>query len=279
MKIRISRGRIAALAALPFLLCTGGGALAAPPAPGVHFDLGVGLTALSFPDYPGASSARTFLLPFPYIVYSNRFIDVNRDKVRGKLLAGRRLSVDIDFAGSVGVDSSRNPEREGMPNLDWIGEAGPALRYRIWSGSGGRHLDAVLPLRSAVSFHVLTLHRRGWILAPRLEFESELERRGYRYNWTVTAAVNYADSDYHRYVYGVESPYATVDRPAYAPPGGYGGFHVAMGFSVRRGDLWYGAFCRYVDLQHAVFNASPLVSHQNYITAGAAVAWIIKSSG
>jgi outer membrane scaffolding protein for murein synthesis (MipA/OmpV family) len=278
LRIKTVRRRGLALAALTLLACGSSRTLAASADNNAHFDLGIGLTALSFPDYPGASSARTFLLPFPYIVYSNRFLDVDRDRVRGKVLAGTRLSLDVDFAGSVAVDSSRNPERKGMPNLDWIGEAGPALRYRFWDGGDGRHLDAVLPIRSAVSFHVLTLHRRGWVLAPRLEFESEQARDGYRYGWTVTAGADYADSDYHRYVYGVDSQYATLERPAYSPAGGYGGFHVAIGFSIRHGNLWYGAFCRYVDLQHATFSESPLVSRQNYITAGAAVAWIIRSS-
>jgi hypothetical protein len=134
-----------------------------------QLEIGLGIGAVRFPDYPGADEHRMLILPFPYITYHSRYLDVNRDKVRGKLLSGKHLSLEVDFAGSVAVDSSRDHERQGMPSLDWIGEVGPALRYHAWTNNAGtNHVSLVLPTRVAIGAHALTCiteakySNRGW---------------------------------------------------------------------------------------------------------------------
>jgi hypothetical protein len=211
-------------------------------------------------------------------VFHSKYLDVNRDRVRGKLLAGGRLSLDVDFGGSVAVDSSRDRERAGMPDLDWIGEAGPALRYRIWeSDAEDTHLEGVLPLRKAVSVHALEFHDRGWTLAPRIEIAHRIGSDDRYVGLDAGLSVLRADQRYYDYIYGVTPQYATPARPAYTPDGGYGGYILSLGTGIRRDDVVYGAFLRYTDLNGAVFAASPLVSRRHELSFGVAVSWILKT--
>ena len=248
------------------------------PAPRPSLELGVGVGAIRFPDYPGSEEQRSLVLPFPYIVYHSRYLDVNRDRVRGKLFAGGRLSLDVDFGGSVAVDSSRDQERTGMPDLDWIGEVGPALRYRIWESDGAdTRLEGVLPVRKAVSARGLDLHDRGWTLAPRLQIDHRTGDDGDYVGTDASLSVLRADQKYYDYIYGVAPQYATATRPAYTPDGGYGGYTLALGMSLRRNDVVYGAFFRYNDLNGAVFAGSPLVRRLHETSFGFAVSWILKT--
>ena len=244
-----------------------------------QLEIGFGLGALRFPDYPGADEHRTLLLPFPYIVYHSRYLDVNRDQVRGKLLSGERLSLEVDFAGSVAVDSSRDQERQGMPNLGWIGEAGPALRYQVWRNhTEHMHISLVLPVRTAVSANALNLHHRGEVFEPRLELVKDIGEGNRVLNLNTTLSVLYGSRDYFQYIYGVPPEYATITRPAYDAPGGYGGYRISLGGSYHRDNIVYGAFIAYTNLNGAAFINSPLVSRTQDMSLGIMVAWILKRS-
>lgn len=244
-----------------------------------RWEIGVGVGVVSFPDYPGAKERRTLVLPFPYILYHSRYLDVNRRQVRGTLLNLKRLSLELNFAGAVAVDSARDRERQGMPNLGWIGEAGPAVRYRIWNNADRTiQLYALLPLRVAVSAQGFTLQHRGFVFAPQLELVRHLgdDRHGYRIDAGVSAL--YGTNSYFQYLYGVPPPYATAARPAYAATGGYGGYQVSIGGSLHHVNMVYGAFIGFSNLDGAAFTTSPLVSRTHYVTMGIAVAWIFSRS-
>lgn len=244
-----------------------------------QLEIGVGVGGVRFPDYPGAAEYSTLLLPFPYVVYHSRYLDVNHEQVRGKLLSGHRLSLDVDFAGAVAVRSSRDRERQGMPDLDWIGEAGPALRYHVWGNDAdGTRLDLVLPLRVAVSVHALSLHHRGFVFAPRLELAYQIGEGDHAFNIQTGVSVLYASQGYFQYIYGVAPQYANPERPTYTAPGGYGGYTLSVGGSLHRGDRVYGSFISYTNLAGASFVNSPLVSRTHGLAFGVMVAWIFKRS-
>jgi outer membrane protein len=241
-------------------------------------ELGVGVAALRFPDYPGSERSRELVLPFPYIVYRSPHLDVSNRRVRGIVIAGSRFSLDVDFAGSVAVDSSRNPERRGMPNLDWIGEAGPALRYNAWNDTRKTTaVDLVLPARAAVSTRGLQLHQRGWVWAPRVEWRRRTGGATYSDEFDASLGASWTGSALNDYVYGVAPQYATPQRPAFEPGGGYSGYSASFGMSLRRGSVVYGWFVRYTDLSGSVVDGSPLVSRPHSTSVGVAVAWILSS--
>lgn len=244
----------------------------------VTWELGIGVGALHFPDYPGAERSRTLVLPFPYVVYRSPHLDVTNRRVRGIVLAGSRFSLDVDVSGAVAVDSSRDPERRGMPDLDWIGEAGPALRYNAWSSAhGAATLDLVLPVRAAASAHGLALHHRGWVWGPRLEFKRRTGGIARSVELDANLGARWASAPLNDYVYGVAPEYATAQRPAFEPGAGYAGYTASLGMSLRRDSVVYGWLLRYTGLSGSVVAASPLVSRTHAVTLGVDIAWILRS--
>ncbi|MGB9429041.1 MAG: MipA/OmpV family protein [Gammaproteobacteria bacterium] len=242
-----------------------------------HIELGVGIAGAHFADYPGSSRYWNFLLPIPYITLHTPRLDANRDGVHGKLLWGNHWSLDVDFSASVPVNSSRDVEREGMPNLGWIGETGPILTYHAWHDErSGFRLDLKLPVRIAVSTDGWALHHRGWVAEPGIELARDWGRGEDRYHADLSLASLYATSQYFDYLYGVAPQYATATRPAYQAGSGRGGYRLSLGFSLHRGDMVYGAFFRYINLGGASFNASPLVSQHHQTAFGFVVAWVFR---
>jgi outer membrane protein len=248
-----------------------------PPPQQTRIELGVGIGAVDFPAYDGAAEKRQLVLPFPYYVIRSRFLDADRDQVRGKMLRGDRWSLDVDFGGNVDVTSSDTRERQGMPDLDWLGEVGPALRYHIWRGQPGNGLDLVLPARVAASVDVLKFHHRGFDSDPHLDWDGTWYQSGNdRLILDANLSARFVDRGYAVYYYGVTPQYATAARPAYQAPGGYAGWSTQFGVSWHRGDMVYGAFIEHTSLHGARFQASPLVGDAGGWSFGVAVAWVIQ---
>lgn len=254
-----------AMAALPTQL---------PPPQETSVDVGIGIGALRFPAYTGASDVRDVVLPFPYVIVHSQFLDVDRDRIRGKLLKDDRFAIDADFAGGVSVSSADTRERQGMPDLDWLGEAGPALRYHAWRGGEHEGIDLVLPARVAVSVHALDFHHRGYSVDPRIEWHESLELGGDAVRLDSAFTVPFFDKTYSAYYYSVAPQYATLTRAAYDAPGGYAGWRWEVGLSWHHGDMVYGAFLEHTSLHGAAFQSSPLVGSADGTSMGLAVSWV-----
>lgn len=245
-----------------------------PPPQETSVDFGIGLGALRFPAYTGASDVRSLLLPFPYVVVHSQFLDVDRNRVRGKLLKDDRFAIDADFAGGVSVTSDDTRERQGMPDLDWLGEAGPALRYHAWHRPDEEGVDFVLPVRVAASVRGLGFHHRGYTLDPRAEWHKSMEVRGDAVTVDSSFTVPYFDKTYSAYYYSVAPQYVTPTRQAYDAPGGYAGWRWELGFSWHHGEMVYGAFIEHTSLHGARFQSSPLVGSADGTSLGLAVSWV-----
>ncbi len=243
------------------------------------WELGIGVGSVRYPMYDGAAESQYLTVPFPYIVYHDPHLSVTSNRVRGIVLAGGHWSVDVDFSGQPYVQSDRTRERVGMPDLQWLGEVGPALRYQAWEDEAGlTELDVVLPLRAAVSAQGLTLHHRGLVFAPRLELDHDLSDAPQRLEWEADLTVVYDDRGYDQYYYGVAPEFASAARPAYAATSGYAGYRAECGLTWYHGDLAYGAFIKYTSLKGAVFLDSPLVSRSDGLSLGVSISWIIQHS-
>ena len=252
----------------------------APPPQVTHLDLGIGVGAVAFPAYEGAAEKRTLVLPFPYFSLRSRFLDADRSEVRGKLLRSDGWSLDVDFGGNVDVNSSDTRERQGMPDLDWLGEVGPALRYHAWHGEPGNGIDLVLPARVATSVRGVDFHHRGFDSDPRLVWHATWFQAGSdRVTLDANLAGHFVDRGYADYYYSVAPEFATPARPVYAAPGGYAGWSTQAGVSWHRGDMVYGAFIEHTSLHGARFQSSPLVGDAGGWSFGVAVAWVLQRNG
>ena len=242
-----------------------------------EWELGAGPAAIDFPLYRGAAERRSYLLPVPYVQYRGKFLQVERDRVRGLLYRRERLELDISVNGAVPVRSQDTEARRDMPDLDPTLELGPSLIYHLYYDER-RHtnLDLRLPLRAVFAVSPQHLRSQGWLAQPTLNLDLRTVIPGWSLG--LQGSLLFGDRDYHSYYYDVAPQYATAARPAYSAPGGYAGKQLLASLSRRYGKLWLGGFLKWDDLGGGAFADSPLVQRRQSFAAGFMVAWVFAQS-
>jgi MipA family protein len=243
------------------------------------WELGIGMSGISFPDYVGSDQRRNWPLPFPYVVYQGKRINVDQGTVSGILPLTNRLSLDISAGGALPVDSRHNKAREGMDDLDAIVEVGPSLKYDIYRSSDDhRRLILDLPLRAATAVAFDHVAYEGLISSPSVEYRMEQPADDGRWVFRAATGPLFSDGQYNSYFYAVGRDDATSRRRAFDTDGGYGGWRIAGGVARRWDQFWFGGFVRYINISGAVFENSPLVKTNSYLIGGVGVAWVFATS-
>lgn len=241
-------------------------------------EIGLGVSSLRFPHYPGSDEFHTVTLPFPYLTYYSERVDLDGSSFRGRLWESGGWSVDVSTGGSLAVDAEDNDAREGMEDLGWLAEIGPALRYSpAWSRMSPTWQYRVsLPVRQAVEFaEDLEVAGQGWIVAPNVQIQRDFLWPGHRLEFQARASVRYASREYNQHFHGVGPAYARPDRPAYSADEGISAYTFSTGLSWRRQNWWLGGFIRYSDFSSSVVRDSPLIRDERQAYFGLSAAWVI----
>jgi len=240
------------------------------------WEAGLGIGATTLPHYRGSDQSRTWVLPVPYLVYRGESLKVDDDRrIRG--LFGDKLELEFSLNGS--PPAKNNDARRGMPDLDATLEIGPALNIAlIRSKDAAEKLELRLPVRTVIASDFSHFRHIGWIFQPNLslDFKNVLENRGW--NLGLRASLIYTDRRYNQYFYAVDPMFATADRPAFNPSGGYGGTTLLAALSKRFPNFWVGAFAKWDSVGGAVFADSPLVRTRSNLSGGLGIAWILGAS-
>jgi MipA family protein len=244
-----------------------------------EWELGAGPSTITLPDYRGSDESRTYLLPFPYLIYRGERLRVDRQGVRGILFDSERVHLDISLYATPPVDSEDNRARQGMPRLDPTIEIGPRLnldlvrdRVHEWT------LTLRLPVRAVVATDFSHTRGAGYTAYPHLDLDLRPVFLGGKWNLGLQAGALYGSREHHEYFYGVAPQFATAERPAYEARSGYSGALGIVSLTRRFPRFWLGAFARYDTLKGAVFDASPLVRRDHAVMAGFAIAWVFAQS-
>jgi outer membrane scaffolding protein for murein synthesis (MipA/OmpV family) len=250
---------------------------AAPGGP--RWALGMGAGVAYLPDYVGADEGRVLPLPIPYVEYESRYFQADRSGLAGVLPLRDDLRLEVSIGGALPVNSDDNDARKGMPDLSWIGEMGPVLKYRAWEADeGANRITLEVPVRAAFAVGWGEIEHIGWTSSPAVEYRHQTGLRGGRLRATTTLGPLFNSGRYDAYFYEVKERYARPGRPEHHTDAGYAGARAGLGLSYRIGDWWFGAFTRYINLRGAVFEDSPLVRTNHYLSAGIGTAWIFASS-
>jgi len=243
------------------------------------WEAGAGVGVIDFPDYRGSAKRRTYVLPVPYLVYRGEILKVDRESVRSRLFTSRDVKLDLSVNGSPPVKSNDNPARQGMPNLDPIFEAGPALNVSLARSTDDKYkLDFRLPVRPAFTTDFSYVKSVGWIAQPLLALDIANPFGGTKSNLGLQGGPIYTDRRYNNHFYGVDAAFATPERPAYTARGGYAGNQFIVALSRRYPNYWIGGFIKWDTLNGAVFEDSPLVKKKQLFSAGFAMSWIFDVS-
>lgn len=259
----------AAVTAAIVLACTPAASAASKPL----YEIGAGAYLFSLPAYRGAVEYKTYLLPFPWLVYRGRFLRSSHEGVSGIFFQNPRAELSLSAHVSPPVNSRDVPVRAGMPNLQPTFEIGPLLKLHLYS-TPHMLFDLRLAVRAVQTWHFKPI---GWVAYPHLNLDLP-NWHGSGWNLGFSLGPRFGDRGYHRYFYDVAPRYATPDRPAYRAPGGYGGesFYLSAGRAIGR--LRFSSYLRYDSLTGAVFANSPLVRSQHYVEVGLGLAWVFAES-
>jgi outer membrane protein len=184
------------------------------------------------PAYPASDDYQTNFIPLPLPIYRGKFLRVGDEDdkpIKTRLFRRDRIKLDIDFGLNFSADSEDIEVRTGMPDLDLLLEAGPALELQFKESLPGDFFLA-LQTRAAFSFDGLDPSWRGMVFSTEFKYELPLKSGKTKFDIRLTPEI--ASNDFMDYYYGVAPEYATAGRPAYKADGGYLGTRVT--FSVQR---------------------------------------------
>lgn len=243
------------------------------------WEAGLGVAAVSLPDYRGADTSRTYVLPAPYFVYRGEFLKADRNGVRSTLFNTDRVELNLSLNATLPVSSKNNTARQGMSSLRPTVELGPTLSVNLWNAPSGKmKLDFRTPLRTAVTIES-SPRQIGWLFGPNLNLDVRDPLGMSGWNLGMLAGPNFQSRSYNSYFYSVGASDVTGTRPRYDAPGGYAGSQFTAALSKRFERYWVGGFLRYDTLGGATFQDSPLVQRKNAVSAGVAVTWVFGQSG
>jgi len=238
-----------------------------------ELETGLGISAVHVPHYLGSEDAEIYVVPVPYIRYRSENLNIDRNFIQQKLFHRGQWSIELSLSGAVPVDNDKSAAREGMDDLDFIGEMGPALQYHF---RGDRLSENALyfsaPVRGAISTDLTHARYRGYTFNPRL-----IWRRSYQYDdmqvrSQVSSGLRFASAHMHDYIYGVDERFKTDERESYDAASGYGGITLSFSSSLLFDDYMLAGFIRYANIAGATFVDSPLVKQSSSILFGGA--WV-----
>ena len=239
------------------------------------WEAGLGIGATTLPHYRGSDQSRTWVLPLPYLVYRGESFKVDDRRLRR--LFSDKVALEFSLNGS--PPAKNNDARRGMPDLDATLEIGPSLNITLFrSEHGSERLELRLPSRTVIASDFSHFRQSGWIFQPNLslDFRNVLGNRGW--NLGVQGSLIYTDRRYNQHFYAVDPVFATADRPAFDPGGGFAGTTFLAALSKRFPNFWIGGFAKWDSVGGAVFADSPLVRARSNLSAGLGIAWILGAS-
>ncbi|MBN1831287.1 MAG: MipA/OmpV family protein [Deltaproteobacteria bacterium] len=248
------------------------------------WEYGIAGVAASLPHYIGSDEYKNYVYPLPYVIYRGEILRADREGIRGIFYKGEKFETSISLWGNPPV-SDENEARQGMPELDAIGEIGPAFRYYFYRHGWEDHLYLQAAWRTAFSFGFnggldIDMDYQGWHSSVDLSYHKKTLIGDRKLSIYVKGGLHFADSRYNKYFYGVPSQYADSHREPYEADGGYAGFSVSGSlFREMTPKLSIGCYIRWNNLDGAVFEDSALVKEKNNYAVGALVVWkLIESS-
>ena len=248
-----------------------------------RWEIGVGGGYLESFDYPGSEDPNRRTVALPFAIYRGPVLRLGDGGVRAMAIERPRLQLAFSFGGSLSSSAEADGARAGLPDLDYLFEAGPRLRLVLAdrpAATGGRwQANASIAVRGVVSTDLDddldgrgTLGEIGLSVAHRRVAGSRVDVFG-------RVEARFAEDRLHEYYYEVPERFATDARPAYDAGGGYLGAGLQLGLAFRptpRVRLFLGVSHDRYD--GAANEGSPLLETDATTAAALGFAWTVLQS-
>ncbi|VAW61887.1 hypothetical protein MNBD_GAMMA08-2259 [hydrothermal vent metagenome] len=244
-----------------------------------QWEAGVGLAYFSSPHYLGSDQSANYILPYPHVMVKSERFSINRNSIEGHVAEANFFKLDLTFGGNLKVDSDDNRARAGMPDLDYVLEAGPSLKFLLHENAEKNSLISFdIPIRASIATDFSNVEAIGWRVIPTLHL---LHAWPGKIRWELDGELRYlyGSKKYHDYFYTVDTQFVTADRPAYQSESGTGGVQVKLRLKTYYRKMTLGIFMLYSDVSSAVYADSPLVIDNTNFSLGIFASWTFAQGG
>ena len=234
--------------------------------------VGLGIEQLA---YPGSDKQvqRSFVLP--YLIYRGEFFRADRDNVGLRAYKSDTLELDIGFAAALGSTESDVPERDQMPELGTLVEAGPRLRWTISDNVWGSRLRLDLPVRAVFDIED-SMRYSGISFEPALFADVTTDDK---LSYTFGVSALFGSEKLTDRFYQVAARYATDLRPEFDARPGLIALRLSGAISKKFSAKWRGfGFARYETVSGTKNRQSPLVVANGGWSVGLGVTYIFATS-
>jgi len=213
--------------------------------PGALWEWRIAAFARYGPSYPASEESQVNVVPLPIPIYRGKFLRLFEDSenpIRGKVFERDRIKLDLDFDLTFGSDSDDIDARIGMPDLDFLVQAGPELDLQFTRQDflkGRWHL--ALQTRAAASFDGLDPSWRGMTFSSEFRYIAQVTSRD-EFKFRITPS--WATTEYMKYYYQVDPEFAAPGRQAFNAKGGYLGTDFTWNWNrqfTEKLSVWFGA--------------------------------------
>lgn len=233
----------------------------------------VGIAAYQ-PAYPGSDQnlGRARVLPFG--IYRGSVLHVSGGGIGVHAFRTPRFEWDVSGSGAFGSSANQVRARAGMPSIGTLVEIGPAVTINLGDLVDPRRemrltrLD--VPIRAVFDVNDGFAHK-GWTFEPRL---SHTAWSGSTASLVISASALFGNRSLNGLYYGVDAPYATVDRPAYRANAGLVATRLNASLRHRiNSSLRVQYFAQLETVRGAANEASPLVRSKQDAGIGVSLIW------
>ena len=233
----------------------------------------VGIAAYQ-PAYPGSDQnlARARLLPFG--IYRGSVLHMDGGGIGLRAFRTPRWEWDVSGSAAFGSSANKVRARTGMRSIGTLVEIGPAVTVNLGDLIDPRRemrltrLD--VPIRAVFDVNDGFAHK-GWTFEPRLSHTAWV---GSTASLVVSASALFGNRSLNGLFYGVDAPYATVDRPAYDARAGLVATRLNASLRHRiNSTLRVQYFAQLETVRGAANEASPLVRSKQDAGFGVSLIW------
>ncbi len=186
------------------------------------------------PAYPASDQNKVRGIIAPYLIYRGDLFRADEQGARARAFRTDRIELALSASGGFRADSSSIRARQGMPDLDWLGEIGPTLQITLWRDLSADHPRRILldlPVRAVFSTDLSSIHTRGFTFSPDIAWEERnLFFPGSRLRLSIGST--FGTDRYASYFYEVKPEFVRPGRPAYDASGGYIGSRLSLSYRV-----------------------------------------------
>lgn len=186
------------------------------------------------PAYPASNQNHWRGLLVPYMIYRGDLFRADEGGVRARARLSEDIELSVSASGGFNAHSNDITAREGMPDLDWLGEIGPNVRFVLWRGGQAEQPQRLVldtPVRAVFSTDWTSVSFRGFTFAPDIAYEHVHFLSPFA-RLRLSAGVVFGTGRYADYFYQVDPEYARPDRPAYDAQPGYVGARVSVSYRL-----------------------------------------------